>query len=88
MGEDSNKGDDNDPNVRCRLLAREIRKAGEDPIFASTPPLESLRTILSLAATDFHGVAKKIRDPKERRQYSGAVHRHKHVLFLRGHGSE
>ena len=61
---DNSKGDDDDPNVRCRLVAREIRKAGEDPIFAPTPPFESLRTILSLAATDFHGAAKKIRDPK------------------------
>ena len=61
---DTNKGDDDDPNVRCRLVAREIRKAGEDPIFAPTPPLESLRTILSLAATDVRGAAKKVRDPK------------------------
>ena len=39
-------------------------KAGEDPIFARMSLLESLRTIISLAATDFHGVAKKNRDPK------------------------
>ena len=52
------------PNVRCRLVAQEIQKTGQDPIFAPTPPLESLRTRMSLAATDFHGVAKKIRDPK------------------------
>ena len=60
---DTNKGDDDAPNIRCRLVAREIRKAGEDPIFAPTPPLESLRTILSLAATDFLGVPRKNRDP-------------------------
>lgn len=60
---DTNKGDDDTPNIRCRLVAREIRKAGEDPIFALTPPLESLRTILSLAATDFHGIHRKNRDP-------------------------
>ena len=59
---EANKGDDDDPNIRCRLVAREIRKACEDPIFAPTPPLESLRTILLLAATDFRGAAKKIRD--------------------------
>ena len=56
---DTNKGDDAAPNIRCRLFAREIRRAGEDPIFALTPPLESLRAILSLADTDFHGVARK-----------------------------
>ena len=60
---DTNKGDDDAPNVRCRLVAREIRKAGEDPIFAPTPPLESLRTIVSLAATDFLGMPRKNREP-------------------------
>ena len=60
---DTNKGDDDAPNIRCRLVAREIRRAGEDPIFAPTPPLESLRTILSLAATDFQGASKKDRGP-------------------------
>ena len=60
---DTNKGDDDTPNIRCRLVAREIRKAGEDPIFALTPPLESLRTIISLAATDFEGAPRKNRDP-------------------------
>ncbi len=48
---DVNKGDDSDPNYRSRLVAREIRRAGEDPIFAPAPPLESIRTVLSLAAT-------------------------------------
>ena len=61
---DVNKGDDDDPKLRSRLVAREIRKPGEDPIFAPTPPLESLRTILSLAATDFKDVPSKVRDPK------------------------
>ena len=61
---DVNKGDDDDPKLRSRLVAREIRKPGEDPIFAPTPPLESLRTILSLAATDFKGVPSKVRDPR------------------------
>ena len=48
---DTNKGDDEQPNYRSRLVAREIRRKGEDSIFAPTPPLESLRTILMLAAT-------------------------------------
>ena len=48
---DVNKGDDINPNYRSRLVAREIRRKGEDSIFAPTPPLESLRTILSLTAS-------------------------------------
>ena len=58
---DVNKGDDESPNYRSRLVAREIRRAGEDPIFAPTPPLESLRTIISMAATDFAGAKKRVR---------------------------
>ena len=59
---DVNKGDDECPNYRSRLVAREIRRPGESPIFAPTPPLESIRTILSLAATDLCGEPKHVRD--------------------------
>ena len=38
-----------------RLVARQIRQAGEDAIFAPTPPLESLRYILSLCASSQSG---------------------------------
>jgi len=60
---DTNKGDEETPNYRSRLVAREIRKHGENPIFAPTPPLESFRTVLSLAATDMEGQKKHVRDP-------------------------
>ena len=59
---DVNKGDDITPNYRSRLVAREIRRHGEEPIFAPTPPLESLRTVLSFAATDLGGHSH-VRDP-------------------------
>ena len=59
-----NKGDDENPKYRSRLVAREIRMAGEDAIFAPTPPLESLRMVLSYATTDFPGEQKKVYDPK------------------------
>ena len=61
---DVNKGDDERPNYRSRLVAREIRRAGEDPFFSPTPPLESIRLILSLAATDLPGHAPHDRDPQ------------------------
>ena len=60
---DVNKGDDVSPDIRSRLVARQIRGAHEDPMFAPTPPLESLRTILSYAATDMEGEKPKCRDP-------------------------
>ena len=59
-----NKGDDENPNYRSRLVAREIRMVGEDAIFAPTPPLESLRMVLSYAVTDFPDEPRKIHDPK------------------------
>ena len=59
---DVNKGDDDVPNYRSRLVAREIRLPGESSIFAPTPPLEALRIVLSMAATDMQGLVKHIRD--------------------------
>ena len=58
-----NKGDDDHPNTRSRLVAREIRMAGEEAIFAPTPPLESLRMVLSHAVTSFPGERPKVFDP-------------------------
>ena len=71
---DVNKGDNANPNVRSRLVARQIRQAGEDAIFAPTPPLEALRSILSIATTDFPGRPQHIRDGNsERRTQISAV---------------
>ena len=50
---DVNKGDDLHPKYRSRLVARQLKahdKSGAS-FFAPTPPLEALRTVLSLAAT-------------------------------------
>ena len=52
---DINKGDDEHPKYRSRLVAREVRRAWEATVFSPTPPLEALRTVLSFAATDFEG---------------------------------
>ena len=54
-----NKGDDDNPKYRSRLVAREIRMTGEDSIFAPMPPLGSLRMVLSYATTDFPNEPKK-----------------------------
>ena len=71
---DVNKGDNQCPNIRSRLVARQIRQAGEDAIFAPTPPLEALRSVLSLATTDFEGRPQHVRDGNsERRTQISAV---------------
>ena len=68
----TNKGDHANPNVRCRFVAREIRTPGQEAIFAPTPPLEALRTVLSCATTQFVGDRRKVWDPQsdERMQVS------------------
>ena len=48
-----NKGDDLNPKIWSRLVAREIRFKDEEAIVAPTPPLESLRMVLSHAAPQF-----------------------------------
>ena len=57
-----NKGDDQCPKIRSRLVAREIRLKGEEAIFAPTPPLESLRMVLSHATTQLPDENKKVWD--------------------------
>ena len=47
-----NKGDDRQPDIRARLVAREIRhEASDGSMFAATPPLEALKFLLSLASS-------------------------------------
>ena len=55
---DVNKGDGNKPKIRSRLVAKEIKKAkplesqlGGSETFSSTPPLETIYSLLSLFAT-------------------------------------
>ena len=51
---DTNKGDDQRKDYRARLVGRELKAATgrRDDVFAATPPLESLRFVLSLAASN------------------------------------
>lgn len=52
---DVNKGDEETPNYRSRLVAKESRSDGgigeAEELFAGTPPLEALKILLSEAAT-------------------------------------
>ena len=48
---DADKGDEENPNYRARLVGKEFRTGPDDAMFASTPPLEALRLIVSRAAT-------------------------------------
>ena len=48
---DTNKGDDEHPEVRARLVAMEIRRPWSEKWFAATPPTDSLRYLLARAAS-------------------------------------
>ena len=50
---DVNKGDDQCPKYRSRLVARQLKATDQsgEPFFSPTPPLEALRAVLSLATT-------------------------------------
>ena len=56
---DINKGDATDRNYRSRLVGREFNVGKDDTLYASTPPLEALRVVVSHAATE---------DPSEERR--------------------
>ena len=47
----TNKGDAGSPDIRARLVGKEFRTEADDSPYASTPPLEALRCLLSSAAT-------------------------------------
>jgi len=48
---DINKGDDENPNYRSRLVGKEFNDGQMDGLFAGTPPLEALRFLVHEAAT-------------------------------------
>ena len=70
---DINKGDEIEPNYRSRYVARQLKALDTSgaSYFAPAPPLEALKTILSLAMTKC-GLHQPIWDPesKQRQQIS------------------
>ena len=61
---DVNKGDEQSPNYRSRLVARQMKcqDSSDTSYFAPAPPLEALRTVLSMAVTSI-GEHKPILSP-------------------------
>ena len=46
-----NTGDEGNPDIRARLVGKKFRTSADDSLYASTPPLEALRLLISTAAT-------------------------------------
>ena len=76
---DINKGDEDTPNYRSRLVAKEFNDGAGEGLFASTPPLEALRFLVSVAATVRGGGRGRtldhepIRHARRRREQGGPV---------------
>ena len=47
---DHNKGSDEEPMIRSRLVAKEIKVSDKPELFAATPPLEAVKMVISFAA--------------------------------------
>jgi hypothetical protein len=62
---DVNKGDATNPMVRSRFVVKEIATYKTDDFFAATPPLESLRLLLSLAASSEHDIKVEVLDARK-----------------------
>ena len=52
---DVNQGYFESPNIRSRLVGKEFRTGLDDTLYASTPPLEALRPLISRVATVAEG---------------------------------
>ena len=59
---DISKGDRTTPNYRSRLVAREINTYKRDDLFAATPPVEALKTTLSMTARGNKGDIVMVND--------------------------
>ena len=59
---DTNKGTDKETIYRARLVAKEIKRgnASAPDMFAATPPIEAIKMLVSLAASQ-KGIHKNIR---------------------------
>ena len=49
---DTNKGDDEDPIYRSRMVVKEFNNEHIDKLFAGAPPLEAFRFLIHEAATE------------------------------------
>ena len=73
---DVNKGDDESPNVRCRIVAKDFNVDKRSDLFAATPPLEYLRYLNSRCAPSQLGTGKTklmVQDVKKAYFYAPAT---------------
>ena len=55
---DVNKGDQDHPDYRSRIVAQEIKRDKNQELFAGTPPLEAKKLLFSMAVSEGIGFGK------------------------------
>ena len=55
---DTNKGSEDHPNIRSRLVAMEIRTGRRPDLYSPTPPLECFKLLMGIVAAESEGVAE------------------------------
>jgi len=60
---DINKGDNENPDIRCRWVGREFRGSDRDrdDLYAATPPLEAIKALIVLAASQKGGKRQNLK---------------------------
>ena len=66
---DINKGDEQNPEYRSRLVAQGIHNSKRDDLFAATPPLEALEIVLSILTSTKQNNKWKLDSIDVRRAY-------------------
>ena len=56
---DINKGDEDRPEYRSRLVAKDLKTDKREDLFAATPPLEALKLLISMAMPEGIGYQKE-----------------------------
>ena len=51
-------GDDENPEMRCRIVAKEFNTSKREDLFTATPPLEAKKMLFSFAVTEGIGYQK------------------------------
>ena len=80
---DCNKQDDKNPLYRSRLVGKEFNTYKDETLFASTPPVEAMRMIISLAATNNEKGKFKIMTNDVSRAYFYAPVKEGHTIYVK-----
>ena len=75
---DINIGDEDRPEYRSRLVAKELKTDKREDLFAATPPIEALKLLISMAMTEGIGYQRGHEAQGSSSISSGHTYKHRH----------